>query len=144
MKNKGIFILTGSNEVNRAFLRYLNFVFGIESENIYYSTFEENITSEIIQKTDFWIIEGFKPEEPDNPTGWRTAKKCGKNVFVFFLSKPSLKIKADFIYFFNSKEKLKNKLENSMNKKIEIEDFEKIENLWKELKYEPLHHHHKK
>jgi len=142
MKNKGFFILTGNNEVNRAFSRYLYFVFGVDKGNIYYSTFEGSITPEIIEKTDFWIIEGFKPEEPENPTGWRTAKKCGKNVFVFFLSKPQLRIRENFIYFFNSREKLKNKLKKAMNKKVEINDFERIENLWKELKYEPLHHHH--
>jgi len=150
---KGILILTGSRELNLSLLRFLVYVFNIKKDNIYYFTFKDTqlISPDIIQNTDLWIIEGFDPEEPDNPVGWRTAKKCGKKVLVFFLFKPSIygearktesnKLKKYFIIF--NLENLKSKIKEVMEKKKpELKDFEEIENMWQKLKYEPSHHHH--
>lgn len=159
-KIKGILILTGSRELNLAFLRFISYVFNIKRENIYYFTFQDSdlISYDVVSDTDLWIIEGFDPENPQNPVGWRTAKKCGKKVFVFFLKRFTVSdqqrtmkagqetgeaepIKKHFISFDlnNLKEKLKEVIEKE---KPDIRDFEEVEDIWEELKYEPKHHHH--
>lgn len=142
MNKKGLLVLTGNRDVNLSFKRYIKYVFGMDEGNIFYLTFDDNITPNIMESTDFWIIEGFKPNEPDNPTGWRTAKKCGKKVLVFFLSSPPLEIKErHFFTFLNNR--LKKKIEEAMKSPKPAEkDFEEIEEKWEILKYIPDHHHH--
>ncbi len=140
---KTFVILTGNNELNISIKRFLHYVFNINKENIFHFTFESSLTPEILNESDIWIIEGFNPEEPSNPVGWRTAKKLNKKVLVIFLSQPkNLNLKESYFFTFslkNFKEKIENVIKNEPPK---IEDFEKIEEKWKELKYEPGHHHH--
>ncbi|MEN3045226.1 MAG: hypothetical protein ABDH37_08475 [Candidatus Hydrothermales bacterium] len=146
-----ILILVGSKELALALLRFFIYVFDFRKEDIYYFTFKDfNIVPEdIVKKSILWIIEGFNPEEPENPVGWRTAKKCGKKVLVFFLSHPDcskeeLKVISNkhFISFYL--DNLKRKIEEVINnEKPKEKDFEEVENIWNALKYEPTHHHHR-
>ncbi len=149
MKRKTAVVLTGSNELNVAIGRYLRFVVGMEEIGFGrlgdpYSYMEIHNS---MHKIGLWIIEAFNPEDPQNPEGFRTAKKIDGNVrflllFTEFVPE-NFPEEGLFWVVLPFKKPLSTKIEEIIqNPPPNIKDFEKLEEIWPLLKAEPRHHHH--
>ncbi len=143
---KRIVVITGSRKLNGALGRYLKYVMGYM--DILYGELgnPESIRREMFD-ANLWIIEAFNPEDPQNPEGFRTAKKIDGNVrflllFTGFVPEYFPK-EGEFWVVLPFKKTLSTKIEEIIqNPPPNIKDFEEIEGVWPLLKAEPRHHHH--
>lgn len=145
-----ITILTGSDELNLSLKRYLSFFFKDKVKKIYTARLgkPETLHPEMLSSS-IWIAEAFNPEKIENPEGFRTVKKfAGKaKVLLLFVSgvPKNFPNSGPFWLTLPSATRLSEKIREIMNNPPPSEDdYQRLEELWPELKAEPLHHHHQR
>jgi hypothetical protein len=145
MNEKKFLLLAGNKELNNSLKRYLKYVMNVFL--VRDGLFSENEFSQKMMNYGFYIIQAFDMEEQKNPVGWRTAKKIvspERRVLVLFLfvSESFPKEGPFWITFLSDKplsEKIREVLDNPPPTE---EDFERVEEMWPQLKYKPKGHHH--
>jgi len=141
-------LLVGSKDLGKALGRYLKFVIGENCQiTIRYHGDPLAISRELLY-SDLWICEAIKPDEPENPEGWRTAKILPESTkrLIFFLPPlpQNFPLEGRFwITFPFHLPILKKKIENIMNSSsFGEQEFEEIEAKWPFLKKKLKGHHH--
>lgn len=153
-KNMGsVMMIMGSEEVGRAFERYLRYVMGFE--RVFKGKLGEpsslflSLTKEMMGNINFWIIEAFSPDDFTNPEGFRTAEKLcdGKKRFLLIFYPYTLPEgfpeEGNFWITLPSKKRISQKIKEIEKYIPKKEEFENLKNKWKIFAYEPSHHHHR-
>ncbi|HID56897.1 TPA: hypothetical protein EYP37_10240 [Candidatus Poribacteria bacterium] len=142
-----ITILTGSDELNISLERYLRFTLEVEQVLTARLGHPETLESEMMS-SDLWIAEVFNPQDPQNPEGFRTAKKLADKVpflLLFIGDIPAdFPKEGDFWLVMPSSTSLSSKIRDISNSPPPSEeDYRSLEEMWPLLGREPYHHHHR-
>lgn len=137
-----VFIVTGSRELAVALRRFITCVHLKVHFEFLLGTFDDtSISRSEWLETELLIVEGMNPNEPNNPVGWRTAKKSRKKVLVFF-DLPKKNFKPNEFFICTSIFDLKKKLEGVIKSSPALQkDYESVEKRYPFLTFEPKHHH---
>ena len=137
-----IFILTGTRKLSEALQKFVGYVFPEFQPEFSFGSFNyESINPIEWKEAEVLITEAMNPDEPNNPVGWRTAKKSKKKALVFF-ALPRKNFKPDEFFIATSISELKAKLESVIKSSPPLQkDYERVEKEYPFLTFEPKHHH---
>jgi len=81
-----IFILTGTRKLSEALQKFVGYVFPEFQPEFSFGSFNyESINPIEWKEAEVLITEAMNPDEPNNPVGWRTAKRVRKKHWFFLL-----------------------------------------------------------
>ena len=139
------FILTGNKNTADSLQRFVTHIFSACSPEFSFGYLgrPETIVPQDWRDAEILIAEAFSLEHPDNPEGWRTAKKSQKKALVLF-TYPIKEMRQDVFFIASSILDLESKLENVIKmSRATQKDYICLEDQYPVLMNLPLHHHGK-